>query len=199
MAARNFQTKQESAWKKHFHSLSILDDQDIPYQRIVGLKIKGVPFILRDKITFDKIGQVFGRTILPSEFDWDENDNSFACCYALTDIGKRIEVEIIINWRNTSYPVWDKAVEHNHDSSGTSMDMGGGSKGVREMFLSREQDPRLEDPDIINGGGRGAIITQEAGQGNAFGFNESAGLKNSVGLTSEVEETHVSAPIRDYR
>ncbi|KAI3784792.1 hypothetical protein L1987_43897 [Smallanthus sonchifolius] len=69
-------------------------------------KIKGVPFILRDRCVFDKIGEAFGRTILPSEFSWEDDDISFACGYVLTSIGKRIEEEIIINRRNTSFPVW---------------------------------------------------------------------------------------------
>ncbi|KAI3730616.1 hypothetical protein L1987_61788 [Smallanthus sonchifolius] len=106
LEARNFQTQRESVWKKYFHSLSIWDGEDIPYQRIAGLKIKGVPFILRDTCTFDRIGEVFGRTIMSSEFTWDDDDNSHACCYVLTNLGNRIEEEIVINWRNTSYPVW---------------------------------------------------------------------------------------------
>ncbi|KAI3741068.1 hypothetical protein L1987_58735 [Smallanthus sonchifolius] len=61
---------------------------------------------ISDATTFDKIGEAFGRTILPSEFSWEDDDNSFACCYLLTNIGSRIEEEIVINWKNTSYPVW---------------------------------------------------------------------------------------------
>ncbi|KAI3676254.1 hypothetical protein L1987_85857 [Smallanthus sonchifolius] len=84
-------------WKKYFHYLSLWEGQDIPYQTIAVLKIKCVPFLLRDKNTFDKIGEAYGKTVLPSEFSWDDDDNSFACCYVLTDVGDELSWEKVRN------------------------------------------------------------------------------------------------------
>ncbi|KAI3807712.1 hypothetical protein L1987_23646 [Smallanthus sonchifolius] len=116
----------------------------------------GVPFILRDKSTFHKISEAFGRTILPSEFDWEDDDNSFACCYVLTNIGKRIEEEVV------SYPVWINEemnswsplfADPNHATDDGSVSTPGNDNNVAsfkqnqslEQEQSLEHDPKAND------------------------------------------------------
>ncbi|MFS8028577.1 hypothetical protein Hanom_Chr16g01512161 [Helianthus anomalus] len=47
-----------------FSKFNIWYDEDLPFGRIVSLRISGVPFLLRDKNLFDRIGGMFGVLIV---------------------------------------------------------------------------------------------------------------------------------------
>ncbi|KAI3774204.1 hypothetical protein L1987_48749 [Smallanthus sonchifolius] len=104
--ANEFLMAKEDVWKDYLASAFIWSGQDIPFDRIACLKVEGVPFLLRDALVYDKIGEKFDRVVWPSDFSWEESDNSSGCCYVLTKLGRRIEDELDLRWSGSSYPVW---------------------------------------------------------------------------------------------
>ncbi|KAI3741919.1 hypothetical protein L1987_59598 [Smallanthus sonchifolius] len=93
-------------WRTYFESMAIWNGEDMPFDRIVGLRVTGVPLKLRDSSVFSKVGELFGKTVWPTEFSWEGVDNSYGVCYVLSSSGKRIKEEIILSCNGVSYPVW---------------------------------------------------------------------------------------------
>ncbi|KAI3814944.1 hypothetical protein L1987_14593 [Smallanthus sonchifolius] len=104
--ASEFILAKERVWGNSLSSAALWNGNDIPFDRITGLKIVGVPFKLREGDVYDQIGGLFGKVIWPSNFSWSNIDNSSGQCYVLTEIGGRIEEEINLTWRDSSYKVW---------------------------------------------------------------------------------------------
>ncbi|KAL8192631.1 hypothetical protein R6Q57_027816 [Mikania cordata] len=84
--ARLFLDEKNKILKDQFSSPVIWYGQPIPFDRIVGLKVLGVPIQCRDNLVYDKIGNLFGRVIWSSEFSWEVEDNSSGFCYVLTSL-----------------------------------------------------------------------------------------------------------------
>ncbi|KAI3805501.1 hypothetical protein L1987_27934 [Smallanthus sonchifolius] len=84
----------------------------MPYERVVKIRMVGLPIVLREEKVFREIAGLYGKVIEPFEFSWDSFDVSSGSCLVLHESGIRIDEEIILNWNNRSYPVWVKEVEH---------------------------------------------------------------------------------------
>ncbi|KAI3825550.1 hypothetical protein L1987_07040 [Smallanthus sonchifolius] len=54
-----FMQAKDGLWSKFLISTTLWSGQYIPFDRIAGLKVVGVPFQLRDNNTFDKVGELF--------------------------------------------------------------------------------------------------------------------------------------------
>ncbi|KAJ0765763.1 putative RNA recognition motif domain, nucleotide-binding alpha-beta plait domain superfamily [Helianthus annuus] len=87
----------------HFH---VWNGEDLPLERIVSLRIIGVPVHLRDNALFDQIGGLFGTVVQESSFSWVDSNNSDSMVMVLVTPDKRIDESVIINWKERSYVVW---------------------------------------------------------------------------------------------
>ncbi|KAI3803748.1 hypothetical protein L1987_31910 [Smallanthus sonchifolius] len=102
----------EDIWKDYLTSVLGWDGQEIPYERVAKIRIEGVPIVLREDETFRKIVCEYGPVIEPFEFSWEGLDVSTGTCLVLHGSGKRIEEEICLLWKNKTYNVWVREVEH---------------------------------------------------------------------------------------
>ncbi|KAJ0763801.1 hypothetical protein HanPI659440_Chr08g0285121 [Helianthus annuus] len=117
-------------WRNIFTRVNIWNGEDFPFDRIIFLRIRGVPFHLRDNSVFDQIGVVFGEVVKPSEFSWESVDNADGCCGVLTSIGNRIEDKVVIQWKGKQYQVWVS-----EDSTPWVPDFSGSQSGNVSDFL----------------------------------------------------------------
>ncbi|KAK9053190.1 hypothetical protein SSX86_029822 [Deinandra increscens subsp. villosa] len=104
--ARNFMIKQKEGWGRCFSSLRWWNGAEQENERIVQLRIMGVPVMIRDDTTFDKIGEKFGRRVSSSDFSWALDDNSVGrVCIATKEL-RWIDELVDIEWNNMWFTVW---------------------------------------------------------------------------------------------
>ncbi|MFS7914594.1 hypothetical protein Hanom_Chr02g00155261 [Helianthus anomalus] len=89
-----------------FSKFAIWNGEDIPFSRIVELRISGVPFILRENSLFDKVGGLFGEVIEQSSFSWQVEDNSIGLVKVLSTRMSRIDEAAVVKWNNRSTAIW---------------------------------------------------------------------------------------------
>lgn len=104
--AMDFMKNHGQSGEKFLKDVSIWDGQEVPFDRVAGLKVVGLPIMLRDSTNYDKIGEIFGEKICSSNFSWKDTDNSTGDCFVLTKVVGWIQEEIIVKWKGKSYPVW---------------------------------------------------------------------------------------------
>ncbi|XP_035844362.1 uncharacterized protein LOC118490677 [Helianthus annuus] len=104
--AIEFIEKESEAWSSVISSAVLWKGQDISYDRLVWLNIVGVPIQLRDNKLYDQIGEQFGRLAGGSQFSWSSSDNSSGNCWVVTEVGKRIDEEVKLLWREREYKAW---------------------------------------------------------------------------------------------
>ncbi|KAI3813879.1 hypothetical protein L1987_18614 [Smallanthus sonchifolius] len=63
-------------WKDQLLSAVVWEGQEIVYERMVKLKMDGLPLVLREENTYRGIAGLYGRVIEPFHFSWDEFDVS---------------------------------------------------------------------------------------------------------------------------
>ncbi|KAJ0727756.1 putative RNA-directed DNA polymerase [Helianthus annuus] len=78
-----------------FSRFHVWNGEDLPMERVVSLRITGVPVHLRDNSLFDQIGGLFGKVVQESPFSWLESDNSDSSVMVLAPLGKRIEETVV--------------------------------------------------------------------------------------------------------
>ncbi|KAJ0515605.1 putative RNA recognition motif domain, nucleotide-binding alpha-beta plait domain superfamily [Helianthus annuus] len=87
----------------HFH---VWKGEDLPLDRIVSLRITGIPVHLRDSSLFDQVGGLFGRVVEESSFSWLGSQNFDCMVLVLVPPGKRIEESVVINWQDKKFVIW---------------------------------------------------------------------------------------------
>ncbi|KAJ0854589.1 putative RNA recognition motif domain, nucleotide-binding alpha-beta plait domain superfamily [Helianthus annuus] len=65
---------EKEVWNAWFSSLEIWNGENIPFERIAWLRIRGVPLQLWINAVFDCIGEKYGRIVKKSEADEDDMD-----------------------------------------------------------------------------------------------------------------------------
>ncbi|KAJ0483181.1 hypothetical protein HanIR_Chr13g0662091 [Helianthus annuus] len=103
---REVMSSNTESLSKAFSSFNVWKGEDLPSDRIVSLRISGVPVHLRDSSVFDQIGGLFGRVVQESNFSWLDPDNSECSMLVLVPLGKRIEETVILNWENRRFIAW---------------------------------------------------------------------------------------------
>ncbi|KAI3743584.1 hypothetical protein L1987_61294 [Smallanthus sonchifolius] len=78
----------KETWKDHLISTMIWEGQEMQFERVAKLQMEGIPIVLREEKIFREIAGLYGKS------------------------GNRIDEEILLNWKDRSYPVWVKEVEH---------------------------------------------------------------------------------------
>ncbi|KAL9992418.1 putative RNA recognition motif domain, nucleotide-binding alpha-beta plait domain superfamily [Helianthus debilis subsp. tardiflorus] len=89
-----------------FSQYNVWKGEDLPKERIVSLRISGLPIQLRDNTVFDQIGGLFGMVMQESSFSWMNSNNSEGSVLVLVPLGKRIEETVVLNWEDRSIVVW---------------------------------------------------------------------------------------------
>ncbi|KAJ0475775.1 putative RNA recognition motif domain, nucleotide-binding alpha-beta plait domain superfamily [Helianthus annuus] len=96
-----FLKSKEDVWKDTFVSVTPWTGQDFPFERIAVLKIMGLPIAVRDGAVYDKVGNLIGKVVWPSEFSWLAVDNSVGFSHVITRLPSRIDEEVAIRWRGS--------------------------------------------------------------------------------------------------
>ncbi|KAI3802224.1 hypothetical protein L1987_30354 [Smallanthus sonchifolius] len=77
----------EDLWRDRLTSVLVWDGQEIPYERVVKLRMEVLPIVLRDENTFREIAGDFGKVIELFEFTWEPFDVSAGTCLILHGSG----------------------------------------------------------------------------------------------------------------
>ncbi|KAK9049917.1 hypothetical protein SSX86_031114 [Deinandra increscens subsp. villosa] len=88
-----------------FESVAIWDGGLISHDRIVGLRMVGLPLHLRCNRNYNKIGEAFGKMIWPSNFSWCVEDVSTGWCHVLSKDFKKIDSSINVVSGGMSFSV----------------------------------------------------------------------------------------------
>ncbi|KAJ0713850.1 hypothetical protein HanPI659440_Chr13g0483031 [Helianthus annuus] len=102
----DFMVSRKDVWEQALISVSPWTGQSLPFERIVVLKVVGMPVFVRDNVVFDKVGTLFGEVVWPSVFSWTGIDNSVGFTHVLTKIAARIDEEVTVYWKGNGYTVW---------------------------------------------------------------------------------------------
>ncbi|KAJ0557124.1 putative RNA recognition motif domain, nucleotide-binding alpha-beta plait domain superfamily [Helianthus annuus] len=89
-----------------FSHYKVWEGEDLPTDRVVSLRISGIPVHLRDNSIYEQIGGLFGKIVKESTFSWSDSDNSEGSILVLVPLGKRIEETVVLNWKDRSYVIW---------------------------------------------------------------------------------------------
>ncbi|KAM0040229.1 hypothetical protein Hdeb2414_s0012g00391371 [Helianthus debilis subsp. tardiflorus] len=93
-------------WGPWFMKLEPWNGQSLPLERIVWLKIIGVPLHVLDHGTLDQIGELFGKVLfVPKKLDEDQ-DLSVSRVGILVGEVPRIQEHIVLRWKNRCFRVW---------------------------------------------------------------------------------------------
>ncbi|KAM0024262.1 putative RNA recognition motif domain, nucleotide-binding alpha-beta plait domain superfamily [Helianthus debilis subsp. tardiflorus] len=102
----DFMVGKENVWKGSLVTVSPWTGQDTMFERMVLLKVVGVPILIRDNTLFDRIGGLFGNVVGPSDFSWLATNNSAGFTHVLTKNASRIDEEVNVFWKGKNYSVW---------------------------------------------------------------------------------------------
>ncbi|KAJ0567661.1 hypothetical protein HanIR_Chr06g0287411 [Helianthus annuus] len=97
----------EKTWAEWFNNISKWHGEDIPFERIAWLRIRGVPLQLWIDAVFECIGEKYGKVIRRSDADEDDACFNEEMVGVLVKNGSTIEEKIKINWKNKLlFDVW---------------------------------------------------------------------------------------------
>ncbi|MFS8024527.1 hypothetical protein Hanom_Chr16g01464301 [Helianthus anomalus] len=74
-------------------------------ERICRLRVISVPLHARDNRLYDRIGELFGRVVSPSEFLWEDDDNSDGTTHVLLPPGKRVTEKTNLMCKGVTYDI----------------------------------------------------------------------------------------------
>lgn len=104
--AVEFIGRKEELWGELLLSANLWVGEEVPYQRVTGLIIKGMPLQLRDSSFFDKVGELFGKVVKGSDFSWQSKDNSDGRVWVQLESALPVREEVNIEWRGNKSRVW---------------------------------------------------------------------------------------------
>ncbi|KAF5798664.1 hypothetical protein HanXRQr2_Chr07g0295561 [Helianthus annuus] len=80
--------------------------QTLPFERIAWLRIQGIPLHLLDRAVINLIGERFGLVVKGDIHDGGDTDLSYDYIGILVAEGKRIQEEVVLQWKGRRYRVW---------------------------------------------------------------------------------------------
>ncbi|KAK9055889.1 hypothetical protein SSX86_026976 [Deinandra increscens subsp. villosa] len=167
--ARRFLYDQKDGWGRIFTSLKWWDGASQETERIVCLRIMGVPIMIRDDSTFDKIGEMFGRRVNSSDFSWALDDNSVGRVCVATKELRWIDEMVDIVWNHMRFSVWVREDSELMESAGVKRSSKEGKTGG-DNCGSQEEDGVLAGWKMAVG---------ETGGGKGVGAADGQGWSNS--------------------
>ncbi|KAJ0545535.1 putative RNA recognition motif domain, nucleotide-binding alpha-beta plait domain superfamily [Helianthus annuus] len=95
-----------TVWGPWFSKLEVWNGQSLSLERVIWLKVHGIPLHIFDPGLLDQIGGSFGKVLyLPDTLD-DELDLSVVRVGVLGGESFRIRENIVLKWKDRSYRVW---------------------------------------------------------------------------------------------
>ncbi|KAJ0544828.1 hypothetical protein HanIR_Chr08g0342791 [Helianthus annuus] len=89
-----------------FQSAEKWSNQTLPFERIAWLRIQGIPLHLLDNVVINQVGEMFGKVVKGGMHDDRDADLSFDYIGVLVAEGKRIQEEVVLQWKGRRYRVW---------------------------------------------------------------------------------------------
>ncbi|KAJ0600726.1 hypothetical protein HanIR_Chr03g0120451 [Helianthus annuus] len=89
-----------------FQSVEKWSGQSLPFERIAWLRIQGIPLHLLQNEVLNGIGEKFGKIIQGGKHGVWDSDLSYDYVGVLVSEGKRIQEEVVIQWKGRRYRVW---------------------------------------------------------------------------------------------
>ncbi|KAL9992162.1 putative RNA-binding domain superfamily [Helianthus debilis subsp. tardiflorus] len=80
--------------------------QTLPFERIAWLRIQGIPLHLLDRAVINLIGERFGLVVKGDIHDGGDSYLSYDYIGILVAEGKRIQEEVVLQWKGRRYRVW---------------------------------------------------------------------------------------------
>ncbi|KAF5765351.1 hypothetical protein HanXRQr2_Chr15g0702771 [Helianthus annuus] len=92
--------------KDIFQSVEKWVGQSLPFERIAWLRIQGIPIHLLDNSVINRIGETFGKVVQVGQHEVWDSDLSYDYVGVLVAEGKRIQEEVVVQWKGRRYRVW---------------------------------------------------------------------------------------------
>ncbi|MFS7922241.1 hypothetical protein Hanom_Chr03g00246781 [Helianthus anomalus] len=89
-----------------FSSMTLWTGQSFCYERLVWIKVQGIPLHLLNNEVVDRIGSMFGTVVHKANIGSADGDLSFEYIGILVGDGKRINQEVLLRWKGRKYQVW---------------------------------------------------------------------------------------------
>ncbi|KAM0025897.1 hypothetical protein Hdeb2414_s0021g00580091 [Helianthus debilis subsp. tardiflorus] len=125
--------------KDVFQSVEKWVGQTLPFERIAWLRIQGIPLHLIDNSVINRIGESFGKIVQAGHHEVWDSDLSYDYVGVLVSEGKRIQEEVVVQWKGRKYRVWVE--EHIGD---WEPDFLGKERGVDVAPVGRSQSSSPE-------------------------------------------------------
>ncbi|KAJ0717004.1 putative RNA recognition motif domain, nucleotide-binding alpha-beta plait domain superfamily [Helianthus annuus] len=93
-------------WSSIFSSTKLWEGQNLDYDRVAWICIRGSPIQVRDDKFFNEVGSLFGKVLRGSDFSWGLPENHESKCCVLTSSGKRIDEEVCVTWEDRTFSIW---------------------------------------------------------------------------------------------
>ncbi|KAM0050099.1 hypothetical protein Hdeb2414_s0008g00293701 [Helianthus debilis subsp. tardiflorus] len=89
-----------------FHSTEKWIGQSLPFERIAWLRVQGIPLHLLDNSVINQVEERFGKIVQGGLHDDRDSDLSFDYVGVLVAEGKRIQEEVVLQWKGRRFRVW---------------------------------------------------------------------------------------------
>ncbi|KAK1426165.1 hypothetical protein QVD17_14834 [Tagetes erecta] len=157
----DFIVEWKDAWKGWFSYLQLWNGQQVPYQRLAWLSIRGVPIQCWDDFVIDRIGEKFGRVLLNSQLSSRDSNISSAKICVLVSSGEPIVECLDLKWNSSSYPIW--VVEENVDWSPVLASKPINSFDMEDEDVDGSVGLEVSDFESLNDAGEDGVDSQETG------------------------------------
>ncbi|KAJ0456048.1 hypothetical protein HanIR_Chr15g0757951 [Helianthus annuus] len=104
--AKKILQNEKELWMTWFHTLDVWEGQSFKFERVVWLKIMGVPIHLWDKEVFDKIAEHFGPIVHGSLASVNDGNLAHDSVVVIWEDGWKVAEKIEVQWRRESFQVW---------------------------------------------------------------------------------------------
>ncbi|KAJ0617142.1 hypothetical protein HanIR_Chr02g0098191 [Helianthus annuus] len=104
-AAREF-LDAKVVWGPWFSKLELWNGQSLSYERVVWLKVAGVPLHILEHGTLEQIGALFGKVLHVPKLMDGERDLSVCRVGILMGESPRISEFVALKWKDRCYRVW---------------------------------------------------------------------------------------------
>ncbi|KAM0065069.1 hypothetical protein Hdeb2414_s0003g00110471 [Helianthus debilis subsp. tardiflorus] len=116
-----------------FQSVDKWSGQTLSLERLSWLRIQGIPLHLLDNEVINRIGESFGKVFHGGRHDKWDSDLSYDYVGVLVSEGRRIQEEVILQWKGRRYRIWVE--EQNGD---WEPDFSGKERGVEQGPTSNQ-------------------------------------------------------------
>ncbi|MFS7909033.1 hypothetical protein Hanom_Chr01g00090071 [Helianthus anomalus] len=112
-------------WKDWFRSLDPWECQPLPFERIVWVRVSGVPMHLADNDVINNIAEHIGKIVHGSKMEAGDDNLSATWIGLLVREGERIHGVVNLKWRDKEFRIWldEEIIDWAPDSVGEVIGM----------------------------------------------------------------------------